>query len=198
MAKGIASIWVIFIARASAGSVVPVVGSVAVCRSSPRASRIAEHAGDQGGGVVAAPGEGELGGGRRRATSRNTTPVQRGRRDALGDQGDAEAGGDEREQHGGAGRLVLAVRGEPGGSDSCASTASLHGRVRVGVHHEDLGAQVAGRDDRLVHQPVVGRQGHEQALHHDGPQLELLAGDRRAQHPDVEAAVTQARRPGQG
>ena len=145
--------------------------------------------GDQGGVVVGAVRQAELGEGGARDVAEHH-PGQGQGADRLRDERDAEACGDERQQHGGARGPVLHPRGEPGLATG-AVQGLVHGRVVLGVGDEVLAAQVGQRDRRLRHQPVVGGQGQHQVLHGDGAHGQPVGAHRQPEHAEVEAAGEQ-------
>ena len=149
-----------------------------------------QHGADDGGGRLGPPGQGELDG-RRVDDVAEDHPGQRQRTDRGRDQGDAEAGGDQGEQHGGAGRLVLLVRSEAR-LTTAAQDCLVDRRARVGVQDEALGPQVAHGDHRLEREPVVAGDGEDQRLDLDGAQGQVVAGRRGSEDAEVEAAVAQS------
>ena len=124
------------------------------------------------------------------ARSRNTTPCKRQRAHRSGHHGDAEAGGDQRQQHGGARRRVFAVRHEPGALAAAQHRVVDRG-VAAGVRDERLAAQIGQRHHGLDGQPVVDRHREHQRLDVDGAQLDVLADRGRTQHAEVEGAGAQ-------
>lgn len=85
---------------------------------------------------------------------------------------------------------MLALRGETGVA-ATAQDRFVDDGVAGRIGDESFGAQIAHRHDRFHREPVVGRDGEHQRLGLDDVQVEVAAGDRRAQHADVECAVAQ-------
>ena len=188
MAKGIASIRVIFIGRPRRAR------GAATGESADEHVEDGEH---RGVGLVGAPHEGQVDG-RGVGDVAEDHAGERGRPDGRGDQRDAEVGGDERQQDRGAGRLVLADAARSRPRAQLRRTASLtaesgpENRTKRSVRRsliEMLGWSASGWSSA-----TASTSGSVD----EGARGESVAGHRRTQHAEVEGARRAARRPGRG